>query len=158
MSRFAMAPVGAKCADSRPSPSSAFLTQAARLFASGGRRSLGCNCSARLASADPAPAESGTADPAAVDSAPPGAQYFSAGQSWCRFSNIQRGVIEAQPAESRRVEYIDCTQGSATAGHKACLVQAKGFPYVVKCEPDQDCTIVKYGAMPAEQLEQLTLT
>jgi hypothetical protein len=154
-----MAPVGAKCAESRPSPSSAFQTHAARMLAAGGRRSLGCNCHTRLASTDPAaPTDPASTDPVTVASAPPSTEYFSAGQSWCRFSNIQRGVIEAQPAESRRVEYIDCTQGSATAGHKACLVQAKGFPYVVKCEPGQECTIVKYGAMPAEQLEQLALT
>ena len=178
MNQLQLAPMSAKCAASRPSPSLAFRNHQPRLL--GKRRTLGCSCSTRLTDADDVGADDVGADGAGADGAgaddadvdgadvdgagadDAGAdagqtgtgqaitQYYSAGQSWCGFSNMQRDAIaSASPAVP--VQYVDCTPGSATAGHVACQVKARGFPYLVKCE-DSDCTIVKYGVMTPAQL------
>ncbi len=61
---------------------------------------------------------------------------------------MQRDVLAA--ASDSPVEYVDCT---ATPGHAACQVQAKGFPYLAECT-GTDCKVVTYGLLTAAQLAQ----
>ena len=84
------------------------------------------------------------------------AEYFSAGQSWCGYSQKQQQLL-AQPtaAALTRVKYIDCTAGGASATHPACTIQPqpRGFPYLAKCQ-GAECTVARYGFAPAEELER----
>jgi hypothetical protein len=115
------------------------------------RRTLSCSCNTRLADQQ---GEAAVPAPAAV----PAVQYFSAGQSWCRFSVMQRDLL-ASAAQFDRVTYVDCTRGSDTASHPACLVKdVKGFPYLARCEEGKDCAVVKYGMQSLDQLTELSRT
>lgn len=83
--------------------------------------------------------------------------YRSAGHEGCYFSRKQREMLSADGAAGQTsVRYVDCTAGSATAGHAVCNIQPRprAAPYLARCEGD-DCQVVSYGARDVESLQQL---
>lgn len=85
--------------------------------------------------------------------------YLAAGHEGCYFSRKQREMLSAGDATTQTsVRYVDCTAGSATAGHAVCNIQPRprAAPYLARCEGD-NCQIVTYGARDPTALQQISV-
>lgn len=85
--------------------------------------------------------------------------YLAAGHEGCYFSRKQREMLSAGDAPAQTaVRYVDCTVGSATAGHAVCNIQPRprAAPYLARCE-GENCQIVTYGARDPATLQQISV-
>jgi len=85
--------------------------------------------------------------------------YLAAGHEGCYFSRKQREMLSAGDATAQTaVRYVDCTAGTATAGHAVCNIQPqpRAAPYLARCEGN-NCQIVTYGAREPATLQQISV-
>ena len=88
----------------------------------------------------------------------PAIQYHAAGQSWCGHSRKQRDILEHPSNQGRtQVKYMDCSKDGPNTQHPVCNLQARGFPYLARCD-GSNCNIVKYGRHTVDDLNKHVAT